>query len=114
MINRAAVILCYKEPFIRWINESDPNKDDPGVNAEELKNDKTVYLISRDDVENIDRWITRNFKVLFEDELESWYTDESLWPKKRDRKTFNAWFDVEWHSVITDTAKGPIENDEEE
>jgi len=114
MINRAAVILCYKEPFIRWINEADPNKDNPGVTAEELKNDKTVYLISQDDVENIDRWISQNFKTLFEYELESWYTDESLWPKKKDRKTFDAWFDVEWHSVITDTAKGSIVSDEEE
>lgn len=113
MINRAAVILNYKEPFIKWINEADPYDDDPGITAEELRNDKTVYLVSDADADDIEKWISINYKDLFEDELHGWYTDESLWPKKRDRKTFDAWIEVEWHSVIIDTVEGPIEKDED-
>ena len=112
MINRAAVILCYREPFIRWVNEADPYKDNSKVVSEELKNDRTVYLVCNEDGENIDGWISQNFQVLFENELEDWYTDESLWPKKRDRKTFDEWFDVEYHTVLIDTVEGPIEDDE--
>lgn len=112
MINRAAVILRYKEPFIKWINESDPYNDDPGITAEDANDDRTIYLISDEDGENIDKWMSRNYKTLFENELEDWYTDESLWPKKRDRKTFDAWFDVECHTVIIDTLEGPIEDGE--
>jgi hypothetical protein len=112
MINRAAVILRYKEPFVKWINESDPYNDNPGITAEEEINDRTVYLISDEDGENIDKWMSRNYKTLFENELGDWYTDESLWPKKRDKKMFDAWFDIECHTVIIDTLQGPIEDDE--
>ena len=34
MINRSAVILKCKEPFVRWINEADPYEDDPGITTE--------------------------------------------------------------------------------
>jgi hypothetical protein len=44
MINRAAVILRYKEPFIKWINESDPYKDDPGITAEDANDDRIVHF----------------------------------------------------------------------
>ena len=112
MINRSAVILKYKEPFVRWINEADPYKDDPGITPESANEDKTVYLITDDDGENIEKWISLNFKALFEAELEGWYTDESLWPKRRSRKAFNEWFSVECYSVIIDTVKDAIEDDE--
>ena len=112
MINRSAVILKYKEPFVRWINEADPYKDDPGITSENANEDRTVYLITEDDAENIEKWIALNFKTLFESELEGWYTDESLWPKKRDRKAFDEWFSVECHTVIIDTVGDAIEDDE--
>lgn len=112
MINRAAVILRYKEPFVRWINEADPYEDDPGITAENANDDLNVYLITDTDGENVEEWISLNYKTLFESELEDWYTDKSLWPKKRDRKTFDEWFAVEFHSVIIDTVNDLIEDDE--
>ena len=112
MINRAAFILKYKEPFVRWINEVDPYEDDSGITSKNANEDRTVYLITEDDGENIEKWLSLNFKTLFENELESWYTDESLWPKKRDRKIFDEWFDVECHTEIIDTVEGTIEDDE--
>jgi len=42
MINRSAVILKYKEPFVRWINEADPYKDDSGIASENANEDRTV------------------------------------------------------------------------
>ena len=112
MINRSAVILKCNEPFVRWINEADPYEDDPGITAEDANEDRTVYLITVDDGENIEKWISLNFKTLFENELESWYTDKSLWPKKRHRKIFNEWFEVECHTIIIDTVEKTIEDDE--
>ena len=41
-------------------------------------------------------------------ELDGWYADESLWPKKRDYRTFRAWFDVEWHSMVFDASDGAL------
>lgn len=112
MVNRAAVILRYKDPIVKWINEADPVKDGSEVSLASANEERTVYLVSDGEAENIDRWIRENHGVLFESELEGWYTDESLWPKKRDLKTFKEWFEVECHSVVLDTVGGQIFDDE--
>ena len=80
-----------------------------------MNDDRTVYLISDEDGDSTDaveRWIKRNYKVLFEVELEGWYTDEALWPKKRTLKLFRDWFDVECHTVLLDTV-GDLINDDD-
>jgi hypothetical protein len=112
MVNRGAVIVRYKEPFIRWINEADPSTDRSIVTIQNANSERTVYLISDEDAENIEAWISANFNTLFENELEGWYTDESLWPKKRDLQTFQNWCEVECHSLIFDTVGEEIYDDE--
>ena len=54
MINRAAVILNYKAPFIKWVNDADPYKDNPGITLESENEDCTVYLILEDDAEKLE------------------------------------------------------------
>ena len=112
MINRAAVILKYKDPFVRWINEADPDKSGSPVTLEDANSDRTVYLITDEDGENIDEWISLNYKALLENELEDWYTDESLWPQNRTKKLFQNWVEVACHTVIFDTVGIPIVDDE--
>ena len=112
MVNRAVVILRYKDPIMKWINEADPEEDSSEVSLASANEERTVYLVSDGEAENIDRWIHANYSVLFESELEGWYTDESMWPKNRDLKTFKEWFEVECHSVVLDTVGGQIFDDE--
>ena len=112
MVNRAAVVVKYKEPFIKWINETDPPEDDPEITLDMVNEDRTVYLISEEDGENLERWISLNYKVLFENELEDWITDESYWPKKRSKKLFHEWIEIECHTMLIDTGEGPIFDDE--
>lgn len=114
MLNRAAIILRYKEPAIRWINEADPVHDDPGISAADVNTERTVYLISDDDgdsQEAVERWIRRNWKEIFEQELMGWYTVPFLWPKKRTLKLFREWFDVECHTCLVDTVGGEFVED---
>ena len=116
MLNRAAVILKYKEPAVQWINAADPYHDDQQISLESVNHERTVYLISdrdADDDKALARWIKLNYEVLLEAELEGWYTDESLWPQKRTFKLFQDWFEVECHTVIEDTVGTPIVDDEE-
>ena len=115
MLNRAAVLLRYKAPAVAWINDADPRDQEPGITLDRVNEERTVYLIHEDDVdppEVLSSWIEQNFLALFENELEGWYVDESLWPKKRDFSTFNEWFSVECHSIIIDTVGGEIFDDE--
>ncbi len=113
MINRAALILRYKEPFVKWINESDPIVKDPNIGFAEANRDKIVYLLDVQEADNLEKWLSLNHAALFESELEGWYTDETLWPKNRDLKLFKKWFEVECHTMLVDTGTGPIYDDEE-
>ncbi|MFZ5796791.1 MAG: hypothetical protein C4563_08225 [Desulfobulbus sp.] len=113
MLNRAALILRYNEPFVRWINTSDPNGKNPNISLEEANQDKIVYLIDEDEAENPEEWIALNHENLFAMELDGWYTDESLWPQNRSLEMFYQWFTVECHSAVIDTCAGPIFDDEE-
>ena len=115
MINRAAIILKYREPAVLWINESDPFDEAPGVDLETVNEERTVYLISDADADTpdmLDAWLALNFLALFESELEGWYTDPSLWPQDITLALFHAWFEVECHTVIVDTVDGALVDDE--
>jgi hypothetical protein len=113
MVNRAALLLRYKEPFVRWINTSDLYVKDPNISMEDANRDKIVYLIDEEEAENLEEWIALNHQALFETELDGWYTDESLWPKNRDLDLFYQWFTVECHSGLIDAGTGPIFDDGE-
>ncbi|MGY6555401.1 MAG: hypothetical protein ACXIUM_12870 [Wenzhouxiangella sp.] len=115
VLNRAALLLRCKEPFVRWINEADPNPSGFTVSLEEVNLERTVYLISDEDADSSDlvrRWVEANFLLLFESELEAWYTDPDLWPSPLTLELFDQWFSVECHSVIFDTVGGAIVDDE--
>lgn len=114
MLNRTALILRYNEPAIRWINEADPVEDSMVLTGDQINSERTVYLISEDDEENGETqqaWIKRNFRQLFETELEGWYTDPDLWPKPLTFKLFHEWFETEFNSIIIDTVDEPIFDD---
>jgi hypothetical protein len=111
MINRAALILRYKQPAIDWINEVDPHDDGPKIVLEDVNRERTVYLIpdrAADDDETVRNWIEFNYKELMENELGGWYTDESLLPKSFSLEMFDDWFHAECHSMIIDTSDDPI------
>jgi hypothetical protein len=112
MINRAAILLKAKQPFLDWINQADPEDDNPQLSLEELNEDRTVYLIDDLDAENPEEWIRLNHGQLFASELEDWYTDESFWPKERGLEAFYQWFAVECHSIVIDTVGTEIIDDE--
>jgi hypothetical protein len=111
VINRAAVILKYREPAVRWINEADPHHDHPGMTLSTVNQDRTVYLIREADMDGpaiVNTWLEQNYRTLFEAELEGWYTDSALWPQELTLQLFRGWFDVECHSMVVDTVGGAI------
>lgn len=115
MVNRAALVLKYKEPAIRWINEADPDPEGIHISLDDVNRERTVYLVSDEDADTdtaVRRWVQDNLDMLWESELEGWYTDEALWPTDRTLKKFDQWFDIECHTVLVDTVDGPLFDDE--
>lgn len=112
MINRAALIVRLKEPFIKWINEADPLDTRSKISLVEANEDRTVYLIDDSEADHVDEWVALNFRQLFECELEDWYSDPELWPKEITREVFDEWCELECHTVVIDTVGGEITDDE--
>lgn len=115
MINRAALILKYKEPAVRWINEADPDPAGNSICLADVNRERTVYLVSDEDADSeadVRQWVQENVGALWESELEGWYTDQALWPRDRTLKKFDQWFEVECHTVLIDTVDGVLVDDE--
>ena len=58
-----------------------------------------------------DDYIRRHFKAMFEEELNSWYTDPSMWPKSLSFKRFKEFFTIHTTSMVYDLGKGQIVKD---
>ena len=79
MLNRAALILRYNQPFLDWINASDPSPTSPTLTLAEVNQEHTVYLVEVEDEQELVEWFAHNHQELFEAELAGWYTDPKLW-----------------------------------
>ncbi len=117
MINRAALLLCYKQPAINWINESDPDNDASEIDQVQVNEERTVYLIpdkAAASDETVRAWVELNHIALLEHELAGWVADESLWPQGLNLTLFDDWFDVECHSIVLDTSDDAIIEEDED
>ena len=113
MLNRAVILVRYKQPFIDWINAADPHPSHE-ISAESAGDDATAYLVEVEDREELDEWLELNAETLFESELEGWYTDPALWPKDRSLATFKAWCTLELHTMVVDTGGAPLYDDDDD
>src|SRR5918995_5440647 len=77
MLNRAALILRYKQPFVDWINAADPSPTSRTLTLAEVNQEHTVYLVEVEDEDELTEWLTRHHEELLEEELNGWYTDVS-------------------------------------
>jgi hypothetical protein len=108
MLNRAALIVRPKQPFLEWA----ASLDDSGL-VPDAEGEQTVYLVPEfeSDEEGL-RVLKRVYAEIFERELDGWDTEPSAWPQKRDFKTFQEWFSIELHSVVEDVVDDALIDDE--
>ncbi|MFP5350800.1 MAG: hypothetical protein ACLGHO_13305 [Gammaproteobacteria bacterium] len=111
MLNRPVLILRYKQPFVDWINAADPTPTQE-LTLVDVNDDNTAYLIEVEDEKEFERWLKENAEMLFEDELNGWYTDPSLWPQDRSLALFKKWCKFELHTLVIDTGSSPLFDDE--
>jgi hypothetical protein len=106
-VNRGVIVIKPKQPFVDWINEWDDSGEQTSL--DEARAECTAYLVPcwNNDAE-LKFILGTIYRSIFEAELESWYTDESMWPRRRGYKTFLEWFDVEAHSVVFELGNGNI------
>ncbi|OGS98339.1 MAG: hypothetical protein A3K04_02670 [Gallionellales bacterium RBG_16_56_9] len=113
-LNRALVVLRYKQPYIDWIRTAGEFPID--LTLEEVNEDSEAFLVPSfdcqidpvDGIEDAIKWVEKRWRMLFEHILVSWTEDESEWPQKRTLKMFREWFDVEYRSIVWDMGNEPL------
>jgi hypothetical protein len=102
-LNRNAVIIHYKQPFVDLFNET----HDPSTTRYRLES--TVYLIDTmfSPQQRLD-WLKKNHDKIFTNELREQGISLVDWPKKRTFKVFSLYFDAEFKVTAFDFEKQPI------
>jgi hypothetical protein len=110
LVNRAAITVRPKQPYVDWANALD--HDGPRMSPERLR-ERSVYLIEDLSEYLVDEEsvIKRYFKEIFAHELRAWHRIEDDWPKKRGFVTFMDWFEVEVHSMVLDIDRSRIDTE---
>lgn len=112
VINRMAVVIRPRQPFIDWANdlEGDIEFDD-----EDFREDCTTLLVPVFEYnEEARSFVHEHYEEIFEHELAAISTDTDEWPEQLSLAMFLGWFDVEIHSIVIDMSDEPILDEEDE
>ena len=109
MINRGVAVIKPKQPFLDWLGRL-PDPLDSSL--EELRRDCTVILIP-DELDDIkaSRYMKRIYREIFDAELAAWHLTVDDWPADRDYAMFQAWFEIDVHSLVLDSSNAPIQRE---
>lgn len=98
------------DPFVDWVIRADPRKR--ALEPEIVRSASNAYLLPEFDViQDSWDWIEANCGLIFEMELNGWYTDESLWPADRSWSAFRGWCDLEFVDLAWDLVDAPLSSD---
>lgn len=103
-INRAAVVVQPKQPFLDWLRGVDPTSHH--LTLDELRADATVYLLPECDSEAA--WteqLRAHYRDIFNEQLDGWFRDQTAWPTPATFELFTDWFDINSHTMVIDLAR---------
>jgi hypothetical protein len=111
MINRNALLIHARQPYLDWINSSAAHEP-PIVDVKEVS--PTLYLVPEfDDADEMAQVVKQVYRDIFCRELEGWCLDPTRWPPKLTLTMFRDWFEIQSIDLVEDVGHGPIENDED-
>ena len=77
MLNRSAIVVKPRQPFLDWIHTADPTSRN--LSLRELAQEPTIYLIPECDTEEDVRGVLQDLcEEIFAEQLAGWFTDEAL------------------------------------
>ena len=109
VVNRCAIGLAPRQPLIDWSRRISDEAMCWGAE------DHSLYLIpSYEDPAEAQAWLEAEYLRMFENELDSWCRDASLWPEPRPYTLFRDWFDVRFYDLVEDISDDELTLDEED
>jgi hypothetical protein len=109
MLNRNAIVVSPRQPYVHWANGLDG--DVPALPSE--SDEVPTYLLPEFDTpDEVEKWLRRNYKVIFENELRGMWEDETSWPKIAGYGMFREWFDIRFGSEVFDLGSARLKVDD--
>ena len=100
-LNRIALVVTPKRRYLDWVNGLP--EAGPPLKTEETASHRMVYLAATGDaMPPLNELIDTYWEEIFEEALEQWVLDESLWPVNRTPHVFRDWFHVESIDGVAD------------
>lgn len=89
------------QPFLDWLHQVDPTS--AHLTLADLRPEPAIYLLPEcESKEEVLDGLRGSINKIFEEQLDGWYRDPAMWPEQRDLRTFLAWFECSFHSMIFD------------
>ncbi len=108
-IERVAVMVKYKQPFLDWIAKTG---DGETFNADDIGGQ--IYLLPFHDDIVAEDVLHTHWQTIMENELDSWCSDDSTWPKPLSTKLFKSWLHTEVVDMVFDVDAGMSDEDGDE
>jgi hypothetical protein len=106
-LNRSAIVVRPKQPFLDWLHSADPTSRH--LTLPDLLREPRIYLIPECGTDADVRDVLREVcDEIFVEQLAGWFTDETTWPTNLDFDTFCRWFDFQHHSMLIDLCGEPL------
>lgn len=106
-LNRSAIVVKPKQPFLDWLHVADPTSHD--LTLQEVVQEPTIYLIPECDTDaEINETLCELCEKIFIEQLEGWFNHATTWPEDRSFDVFCRCFDVQHHFMLVDLCDEPL------
>ena len=107
LLNRSALVVKPKQPFLEWLHAADPTSQ--RLTLADLSRESTIYLIPECDTPaDVEDVLYELCEAIFIEQLAGWYTDRKAWPRDRGFDAFRRWFEYQHHSMLVDLSDEPL------
>ena len=107
MLNRSAILVKTKQPFLDWLHTADPTSRK--LTLGDLLRATRIYLIPECDTEeDVGEVLQELCEEIFVEQLAGWFRDTTTWPRDRSFDVFRLWFDYQHYSVLIDLGDEPL------
>ena len=111
LLNRSAIVVVPKQPFLDWLRGVDAANTE--LTLDDLAAEPTIYLLpAYDSEEAMTEYLSEVYADIFEEELNGWHSDDSVWPRDPAFEMFCLWFDYRFHPMLVDVCDEPLAEEE--
>ncbi|WP_283808942.1 YecA family protein [Lujinxingia vulgaris] len=111
-VNRCVVVVRPGPRFVDWVHALDEEDGVEPAEASAIRGETIAYLAPEVETPgDVERFLKKQARRMFEDLLEGWCVDREQWPKQRGIKSFEKWVEWELHDYVVDLDGAPLVSD---